>query len=399
MARGCIRERTTKSETVYDVIVSYKDATGKRKQIWKTRPSFRQAEKLKNQLLSEVDLGTFVKPSKLTVRAYLEQWMNSYVVPSLSASAVDTYQLIIRKHILPVLGDIPLANLQSLAIQNLYAVKIKEGKSTATIRKIHNILHKSLHKAMTTGLIVRDPFIGVECPTLKSREMITLNETDIHLILDRARDTDYYPLWYTLIFTGLRRSEALGLKWGDVDLLLLKISVNRSLVYLNHAVNGNRILEKTPKTARSRRYISITPSNAIVLRGHYQKQNENRKRVGVRMLQDSDFIFSTLDGKPYLPNSITHAWIKLVRRCGLPGRRLHDCRHTYATLLLKQNVNSIIVSRQLGHASVKTTEDIYSHVIPQMQEQAATQFDDIVIGNISVRNSLDKASAPNENNS
>jgi cellobiose-specific phosphotransferase system component IIA len=121
MARGSIRERQTKSETVFDVIISYNDASRKRKQIWKTAPSFRQAEKLKNQLLSEVDSGTFVKPSKLTVKAYLDQWMNSYVVPSLSSSTVDTYQLIIRKHIIPILGDIALANLQPLAIQNHYS--------------------------------------------------------------------------------------------------------------------------------------------------------------------------------------------------------------------------------------------------------------------------------------
>ena len=98
------------------------------------------------------------------------------------------------------------------------------------------------------------------------------------------------------------------------------------------------------------------------------------------LLTDDNFVFSTFDGKPFLPNSVTHAWIKLVRRCGLPGRRLHDCRHSYATLLLRQNVHPSIVANQLGHASVKTTLDIYSHSIPALQEAAAVKFDDIVIG-------------------
>jgi integrase len=99
-------------------------------------------------------------------------------------------------------------------------------------------------------------------------------------------------------------------------------------------------------------------------------------------LIDDDFVFANIDGIPYLPNRVTHAWIKLVRRCGLPGRRLHDCRHSYASLLLKQNLHPSVVANQLGHASVKTTLDISSHSIPALQEQAAQKFDDIVMGKV-----------------
>ena len=180
----------------------------------------------------------------------------------------------------------------------------------------------------------------------------------------------------------------MALKWGDIDLQLLKVSINKSLTYLNNGPKGERIMLKSPKTARSRRFISITPSNAVVLREHFQKQNGNRQLLGLPALRDDDFVFAAFDGKPYLPNSITHAWIKLTRRCGLPGHRLHDCRHTYASLLLRQNVHPSVVANQLGHASVKTTLDIYSHSIPALQEAAAIKFDDIVIGNQSVTNPL-----------
>jgi integrase len=380
MARGSITQRGDS----FRVRVDYYDLNGRRRQVSGTAPSFRKAELLSTKLQGEVDRGTFLKPSKIKVEAFLCQWLENYVVPSLSASTAETYGFMIRHHILPQLGNIPLATLQPQAIQNLYAGMIKDGLSTATVRKTHNILHKSLENAVKMGLIIRNPLVAVECPKLHSREMTTMNETDIHLLLDYAQNSPYYSLFYTLIFTGMRRSEALGLKWGDVDLLMLKISINRSLTYLNTVREGSRILLKSPKTSKSRRFISITPSNAIVLREYRQSLNKTRQSLGMALLADGDFVFSIFDGKPFLPNSVTHAWIKLTRRCGLPGRRLHDCRHTYATLLLRQNVHPSIVANQLGHASVKTTLDIYSHSIPALQEAAAIKFDDIVIGKKSV---------------
>ena len=376
MARGSITQRGDS----FRVRVDYYDLNGQRRQVSGTAPSFRKAELLSTKLQAEVDRGAFLKPSKITVEAFLDRWLDDYVIPSLSASTVETYSFMIRHHVLPQLGNMSLASLQPQVIQNLYTAMIKKGLSTATVRKTHNILHKSLENALKMGLIMRNPLVAVECPKLHSREMTTMNETDIHLLLDYAQTSPYYSLFYTLIFTGMRRSEALGLKWGDVDLLMLKISINRSLTYLNAAREGSRILLKSPKTNKSRRFISITPSNAIVLREYRQAHNRTRQSLGIALLGDDDFVFSKFDGKPFLPNSVTHAWIKLVRRCGLPGRRLHDCRHSYATLLLRQNVHPSIVANQLGHASVKTTLDIYSHSIPALQEAAAAKFDDLVIG-------------------
>jgi len=375
MARGSITARGDS----FRVRVSYQE-NGKRQMVSKTSHSKRQAEKLKTELLAEVDKGTLVKPGKLTVGAHLEQWLDGYVAPNLAPSTAETYRFIATKHILPRLGNIVLTALRPQAVQGLYSDKVKSGLSNASVQKIHNILHKCLENAVKTGLIMRNPLSAVECPKIQRREMTTMNETDIHLVLDRARDTEYYPLWYTLIFTGMRRGESLALKWADIDLLMLKISISKSMSYIGTAPEGKRIQFKSPKTAKSRRYISITPSNAVVLREHYQAQNKIKQSLGLQLLTDNDLVFATYDGKPYLPNSITHAWIKLVRRCGLPGRRLHDCRHTYASLLLRQNVHPSVVANQLGHASVKTTLDIYSHSIPALQEQAAVKFDDIVLG-------------------
>ncbi len=332
--------------------------TGKGKHKWiAVSGNKKDAERQLNEMVNRFNRGSFVEPTKMTVRDRFTQWIDNYATPNLSPATVESYRFIATKHIYPRLGDITLTALRAQSVQSLYSDMVKSGLNNSTIRKIHNCLHGCLENAVKTGLLVSNPLNMVECPKIIRRTMKTMSVTDIHLVVDRARESEHYPLWYTYLFTAARRGELLGLKWGDLDLLLLKISISKSLSYLNTPTKeGSRLQLKSPKTNKSRRYISITPSNALVLREHYQKQN--------------------------LPNSITHTWIKLVRRCGLPGIRLHDCRHTYATQLMSQNVHPSIVANQLGHSSVKTTLDMYSHVSPALQATAAMKFDDIVMGKV-----------------
>jgi integrase len=178
-------------------------------------------------------------------------------------------------------------------------------------------------------------------------------------------------LFYTLLFTGLRRSEALALRWRDVDLILGYISVNRTL----HQLNDKSFVFRQPKTEKSRRTVALPPSLSIVLRRHRDSQQEHRALLATAM-SDDDLIFSQLDGSPLLPHSITNAWKRLVKQAGFQGIRLHDARHTHATLMLKQGVNAKIISERFGHSSVVITLDTYSHVLPGLQEALARGFDE-----------------------
>jgi len=144
-------------------------------------------------------------------------------------------------------------------------------------------------------------------------------------------------------------------------------------VSCNHSV-----LTKHKKTAKSRRLVALSPSNALILKEHREKQEALRILSGTT-LKEEGFVFSQLDGKPLLPNTVTHNWIKLVRRIGLEGIRLHDARHSHASLMLKQGVHPKIVQERLGHASIQVTLDTYSHVAPGLQEAAARQFDELLI--------------------
>jgi integrase len=201
-----------------------------------------------------------------------------------------------------------------------------------------------------------------------------MNETDLHIFLEMARNTEYYSLFYTLLFTGCRRAEALALRWSDVDLLLCQLSVTRSMQFVD-----NKVTFKQPKTVKSRRLINLSPSTVAVLQEHWEAQIRMRQSLDLPLVTDNDLVFSHWDGTPLLPNSVTHAWIKLVRHCGLHGVRLHDARHTHASLLLKQDVHPKIVQERLGHATIQTTLDTYSHVAPGLQQAAANKFDEILM--------------------
>ena len=170
----------------------------------------------------------------------------------------------------------------------------------------------------------------------------------------------------------MRRSELLALRWQDIDFLLGQIYVNRSL----HVLKGSKVTFKSPKTAKGRRAVALPPSAFLVL-AEYRKAREAESVLLDNPISDSDLVFSNL-GKPFLPNTVTHAWINLVRRIGLKRIRFHDARHTHASLMLKQGIHPKVVQERLGHSTIAITLDTYSHVAPGLQEAAAKRFDDVV---------------------
>ncbi len=223
-------------------------------------------------------------------------------------------------------------------------------------------------------MILRNPADAVEAPKVKRHEMRIMNESDIHILLEYAKDTPYYALFYTALFTGMRRSELLALRWSDIDLLLCQLSVTRTI----HQLHDGKIIFGQPKTGKSRRVVSLSPSTTLILKEHREQQITMRQSLELT-LTDDDLVFCQYDGKPLLPDSITHSWARLAKRVGLQGIRLHDARHTHASLMLKQGIHPKIVQERLGHASIQITLDTYSHVAPGLQQAAANRFDDIVI--------------------
>jgi integrase len=171
-------------------------------------------------------------------------------------------------------------------------------------------------------------------------------------------------------------NELLALRWSDVDFLLSQIYVSRSM----HVLNGGRVIFKSPKSTKGRRVVAMTPSLFLVLQEHRQRREAEALLLDMP-IKETDLVFSAL-GKPLLSNTVTHAWIKLVRRTGLKIIRFHDARHSHASLMLKQGIHPKVVQERLGHSSISITLDTYSHVTPGLQEAAAKRFDEAFISKL-----------------
>jgi integrase len=225
--------------------------------------------------------------------------------------------------------------------------------------------------ALKWGLISRNPADAITPTRPLHSEMQTTNEEEVEDFLEFVRKTPYYALFYLDIFTGMRRSELLALRWCDVDLDLCEVSIIRSI----HHLRDGSLIFRQPKTAKGRRMIALTPSTALMLRDYKKNQEVTRLMLGIP-LKDDDLVFSQVDGKPLLPDTVSHAWAKAMKRTGLKHFRLHDGRHTHTSIKLKQGIHPKTAQVRLDHATISTTLDLYSHVAPGLQEAAARHFDE-----------------------
>jgi integrase len=373
--KGSIKKRNHS----YSVIIELDPdpVTGKRRQKWYTAHSSKEADKLRNDLLSQRDKGIYVEPRKLTVADYLNSWLTDYVQPNLAPMTFQIRVQQVNRHIIPSLGRIPLTSLKPDHLQKFYTEKLSGGRldrkgalSTRTVHDLHGILHAALKTAVKRGLVIRNVADATDPPRFSHSEMHTLTKDDLKTVLEAAKSNPYFALFYTLSSTGLRRSEALALRVSDVNLNKATISVTRSM----HRLRTGEVVFRPPKTKTSVRDVKLPQSACLILSQH--KDNEEALRG---ILKDDDLIFAHIDGSPLLPDSVSHSWMKLVRRCGLPGIRLHDLRHTHASLMFDQGTDAKIISKRLGHSSVKVTLDIYTHPADEVQAAAAARFDEILV--------------------
>ena len=375
--RGRVIKRKGSNNYTIILQLGLDPVTGKRKQQWITAGSSkREAEKQMAKLINELDNGTFTKPSKKTLEEYLKEWIKS-IQGNLSPRTVEGYITIINR-IVPAIGPIPLTQLKPNILQKYYSDCLTSGRlnkqgglNPLTVRHHHALLHRALQNAMEWGLIGRNPADAAHPPRPQPAEISIMSEGEIQTFLEAARQTPYFHLYHTILFTGLRRSEVLALRWSDVDLLLSQLSVSRSI----HQLRDGSYIFRQPKSTKGRRTVALSPSATQVLREHREKTATERLLDG-SLLRDSDLVFGKSDGSPIRPDTITRAWSDLAKKCGISASRLHDARHSHASIMLKAGVHPRIVQERLGHSTIAITLDIYSHVFPGLQEAAAKRFDD-----------------------
>ncbi len=352
--------------------------TGKKKQKWYTvKGNRRDAQKELTRLLRDIDTGEYSDPANLTLGAYLEKWLSDYARPTVSEKTYERYAEIIHNDIIPNLGHLLLGKIRPLDIQHYYSGALvsgrKDGKgglSPRTVLHYHRILREALQQAVKWQLIGRNPSDSVEPPRPRHMEMKVLDNTQVITLLESTKGHRFYLPVLLAVCTGLRRGEILALKWSDIDFGKSALMVKRSL---QETKTG--IAFKDTKTARSRRTVSLSQLELDALMLEKKKQDELKEILGA-VYQNNELVCAQDDGRPIIPRCLTAAFEHLLVKAGLPKIRFHDLRHTHATILLSQNVHPKVVSERLGHSTVGITLDTYSHVLPNMQEEAARKFHD-----------------------
>jgi integrase len=323
--------------------------------------------------LNQVDNGITFLGAQMELGKYLEQWLVT-VKTSVRPKTYEQYKQIVTGYIIPILGRIKLKDVRPDHIQSLYNNKLKSGTSNCTVRMIHSVLHVSLAQALKMGLIGRNPADAVTRPKLVKKEMKTLTDTQVQTLLLAARGTRYEALYLLAVTTGIRQGELLGLRWSDLDWVTRHLSVQRQLQRLS----GQGMVFGEPKSASGRRVIALGSATIEKLREHYKHQQLERLAAGERWIEN-DLIFPTIIGTPIEGSNLIRTFKSLLRAYNLPNIRFHDLRHTAATLMLQQGIHPKVVQERLGHSQISMTLDTYSHVLPNMQEEAAQKIDELII--------------------
>ena len=378
---GYLRQRSPGTwEISYELAAS--PMSGRRRRATATvRGTRKEAERELRRLLVAVDTGAHVDPTRITVGQWLTSWLAD-VRQEVAPRTYERYKEILDNFAVPALGDLRLATLAPIHIKDVYSAlatggrldKKPGGLAPQTRRHIHRILSAALARAVEERLLARNPADDFKKrqPKVERRPMVTLTAEQSQFLLDMILHTRVY--WPVLMgsATGMRRGEILALRWKNIDLDRASLSVVESL---EETKDGLRF--KPPKNDKPR---AITlPAFAVdELRRLKRQQAEGLLLLGVRQMGDTLFC-ARADGEPLQPRSLTHEFTRLIGRlrADLPRIRFHDLRHSHATQLLTAGIHPKVVQERLGHSSIAITQDLYSHVIPTLQQDAAARLEGV----------------------
>ncbi len=352
--------------------------TGKKKYKWTSGfHTKREAEAHLTLLASHPALGSGVGPfgdTRLRLGEYLQEWLRTLQLSGKERRRREEY---IQLHIQPALGHVPLARIHPITLEDFFAKRRERGTNQTTDHHIFSILRAALNRAVRLGLIAANPCTHVNPPQRRKFTpwMWTPEET-VAFLVEAKGSSQYYPVFLTAIGTGLRAGELFALRWRDVDLENGVAFVTQTI---ERAPGGGFVFHEFPKTKHSRRVVRLPD----VVRGELQtlrkKQREQKLRLGPQY-HDYDLIFCQPNGLPLHPNNIRGRSMRSVMsRAGVPRIRFHDLRHLHATLLIRAGISPKVVQERLGHSALSFTLAQYTHVLPDMQKQAADSANTLLI--------------------
>lgn len=359
----------------YKIVVDTALPGEPRKQVTRYAAKLADAKIIREDLRKSVRDQTYIPTTGTTLRDFVEQeWLPTLAV---QPSTRDSYSRMLRLHALPRLGGTRLQQITPQHVAKLCSDAQAGGLSASSTAYLHTILFGVFRVAVERQFLMKNPAERVKPPRRRESRSVmrTWTADTLRAFLDATRDSSDGDLWFYLATTGCRRGEALGAAWCDVDLDAATVTITRTVAERNDL--PARWAWGDPKTDGSARTIDLDPPTVQMLRRHRKDQLQARLAVGAGWqgsgLPDVDLVFSGPLGEPLVPKTVSDRWAAAVRRSGLPRIRLHDTRHTWASLALRAGVPAKVVQERLGHANVKITLSIYAHVMPGMQSDAATK--------------------------
>jgi integrase len=377
-----MRGSVIKRGSTYSIVLDLgRGPDGRRQRRWHSGYRTRKdAERARVELLAQVDHGIYVEPSRLTVAVFLrDQWLLA-LTGQVRPTTLHSYRSNLERYVLPRIGQLPLQRLTPAHLNTLYGALLAAGGrdgqplSARTVQAIHMTVRKALGDAARWGLVVRNVAALASPPKPRRADMRTWTAAELRAFLEHVQDERLAALWMLAASTGMRRGEMLGLRWVDVDLDRGRVAVRQTLV-----IAGRQVVISEPKTSRSRRSIALDSRSVAALRSWRAAQAAERLAWGAGWT-DSGLVFTREDGMPIHPEWLSDAFEWRIKTAGLPRIRLHDLRHTHASLGLAAGVPIKVMSERLGHTSSSFTADAYQHVTPGLEEEAAATVARLVFG-------------------
>ncbi|RWE26669.1 MAG: site-specific integrase [Mesorhizobium sp.] len=383
--KGHIKER---SPGKWAIVLDLYDEAGKRRRKWHSfEGNKRGAQEECARLVAEMKNGNYVEPTKQTVAEFLDEWLK-FIKPSVAPKTFERYAEICRKGLAPLIGNVILAKLKTDRIDSALSEALTKPRSDHRKRKeveepkplpplaprtIHHyrrVLIKALSQAVTWERLSRNPAAATTPPKVERKKMLAYDAAQTAQLIEELRPTRMFIPMLLAVKCGLRRGEILALRWRHVELgdNLRQLAIVESAEQTKDGVRY-----KEPKSGRART-VALSAATVAELKAHRTRQAEEQLRLGIRPDADS-FVVAQVDGQPLQPRSLTHEWIRVLSKTKLPRIRFHDLRHTHASQMLSAGVHPKVASERLGHSTIGITLDLYSHVMPGMQADAAEAVD------------------------
>ena len=372
--KGSLRER---SPGKWAIILDIRDPeSGKRRRKWHSfSGTKRQAQNECARLITDMQGGSYLEPSKLTVGELLTRWLD-HAKSQVSPRTFERYGELVRKNIIPAIGGLLLMKLRPAQISAFYAKALTSGRrdgkgglAPTTVVYMHRLLKQSLDQAVKWELLNRNPADAVDPPKTERSSLDTFDLPQTAELLSALQSSRLLVPVMLGALCGLRRGEIVALRWKNVDLVNGRLAIVESA---EQTAAGVRY--KPPKSGRGRT-VALPSTMLEKLRTHRLQQAQEFLALGMRPTE-STFVYTQETGEPLQPRSLTQNWLKAIRGTKLPKIRFHDLRHAHATHLLASGVHPKVASERLGHSRVGITLALYSHVLPGMQEDAVARVDD-----------------------